>query len=494
MDVLQDIRSAVQQALDEGQTEKWFSDQLVAVLKRKGWWGGKDGSLRRLHTIYATNLQTALMAGRHRQAMEQIDRAPWAQYMAIRDHRSRPAHAAMHGQIFRLDSPAWAVVSPPCGYSCRCSARYLSDRELEKRGLKPAEDIQILERDPPGKVPVNPLTGDSPERWIQRGVSVPDHLNPGERLTLWADPGWDHLPGSDGAERALVDKLLAKAETLGDGIKMAVQAAYRRHGVKVAMPEIKTAAKGATAAPTWTMLEAEQASLDEIKRLGGERLDELLALVAPDNRLMSAVLSDSLKPGDVPMDALAWWRSAMLKRLAEVRPVGGKLPISNKTGKGKAVTERVAAKLPADWIDKIDASKPYSVQYSSTARGNHNGGTRKIVTDDGSTAEHEWIHAVQTGDLYLDGLFQREHGRRTNGDALEWLGSNYGRNEMGRRDKYVDVYFGKEYGDRGAKEMMTMSYQALLGEDGRANRWLALLLKNDPEMLRLALGALFHFK
>ena len=487
--------------------EKWFADQLVDVLKRKGWWGGKDGSLRRLHTIYATNLQTALMAGRHRQAMEQIDRAPWAQYMAIRDHRSRPAHAALHGHVFRIDSPAWACIAPPSGYNCfpaetivsglmelglktwysgpmvemetisgkrltvtanhpiltrrgwlradqvnetdsllshasgidaftsgivdhedtptraddcfnalavhgmrvvdiapfdfdgdainrkghihvagangvlldraisgsaqgvenrqfvgagdgsswslvgvtsslfdsgtaqpmlahdapdiamglpvfgshgatgdegvlvasqdiclqsvilgraslpcgaelsgdtfwsgldalpldalgftappagnaidpqhphncgpatsvlfgqlvdafpslitieqiryvrkfewsghvfdfetktglivanglivhncRCSARYLSDRELEKRGLKPAEDIQILEREPPGKKPVNPLTGATPQRWIQRGVSVPSKTKPGERDILWADPGWDTYP------------------------------------------------------------------------------------------------------------------------------------------------------------------------------------------------------------------------------------------------------------------------------------------------------------
>ena len=224
MDILHDIRGAVQQALDEGHHEKWFADQLVDVLKRKGWWGGKDGSLRRLHTIYATNLQTALMAGRHRQAMEQIDRAPWAQYMAIRDHRSRPAHAAMHGHIFRIDSPAWAVVSPPCGYSCRCSARYLSDRELERRGLTPSESVQILEREPPGKKPVNPLTGATPQRWIQRGVSVPSKTKPGERDILWADPGWDNIPGSDGAERALVDRLMAKATDLGDGVRMAVMA------------------------------------------------------------------------------------------------------------------------------------------------------------------------------------------------------------------------------------------------------------------------------
>ncbi len=252
LDVLADIKGAVQQAIDSGETEKWFKDRLVGVLQQKGWWGPgvsvdpvtleakiiQQGSLRRLQTIYRTNLQTAYMAGRHRQALEQIDRAPWAQYLAIRDQRSRPAHAALHGQVFRIDSPAWAVIAPANGYNCRCRARYLSDRELANRGLKPAEDVRILEREPPGRMkhdpltgepvgtrPLDPLTGETPDRWIQRGISVPDPLKPGERLTLWADPGWDHLPGSDGAERLLVDQVMAKATTLSDGIREAVTAA-----------------------------------------------------------------------------------------------------------------------------------------------------------------------------------------------------------------------------------------------------------------------------
>ena len=252
LDVLTDIKAAVQGAIDQGQTEKWFKDQLVEVLQRKGWWGKavtvdpdtmearviQQGSLRRLQTIYRTNLQSAYMAGRHRQALEQADRAPWAQYLAVRDAKTRPGHAALHGQVFALDSPAFAVIAPPNGYNCRCRARYLSDRELAARGLKPAEDVRVLEREPPGNRPVDPLTGETPARWLQRGVSVPDPLNPGERLIMWADPNWDHLPGSTGAERALVDKLMSTATQLGDGIKEAVLKELRRNGVLVAVPEV----------------------------------------------------------------------------------------------------------------------------------------------------------------------------------------------------------------------------------------------------------------
>lgn len=76
--------------------------------------------------------------------------------------------------------------------------RYCSDEDLKKRNLKPATDIQILEREPPGNKPVNPATGKSPQRWIQRGVSVPSKTNPGERDILWADPGWITSPAPTG--------------------------------------------------------------------------------------------------------------------------------------------------------------------------------------------------------------------------------------------------------------------------------------------------------
>lgn len=235
LDVLTDIKAAVQQAIDEGRTERWFRGELVGALQRKGWWGPavsvdpdtgearlvQQGSLRRLQTIYRTNLQAAYMAGRQRQALEQSARAPYAQYLAVRDSRTRPAHAALHGKVFRLDSPEWSVIAPPNGYNCRCRARYLSQRELDKRGLKPADDVRILERTPQ-QVPVDPVTGESPARILERGVSVADPKAKGGRATLWADRGWDHLPGSDGAERALVDEVMRKAKTLGDGILEAV--------------------------------------------------------------------------------------------------------------------------------------------------------------------------------------------------------------------------------------------------------------------------------
>lgn len=39
LDILEDIRSALQEALDDGKTDRWFRKELEPVLQKKGWWG-----------------------------------------------------------------------------------------------------------------------------------------------------------------------------------------------------------------------------------------------------------------------------------------------------------------------------------------------------------------------------------------------------------------------------------------------------------------------
>ena len=294
LDVLADIKGALQTAIDSGQTEKWFKDQLVETLKAKGWWGPavrvdpdtmearlvKQGSLRRLQTIYRTNLQSAYMAGRHRQALEQADRAPWAQYLAVMDSRTRPAHAALNGKVFRLDSAAWGVIAPGNGYNCRCRARYLSDRELADRGLAPAADVHILEREPPGRRPVDPLTGETPARWVQRGVSVADPTREGGRAVLYADPGWDHIPGSDGAERALAERVLARAGAIGPRTAAEVE----RRLLPVAAVTVPAALDQAAIPTPRRYPEADAARAFYAAAIGDRRTDRKMPLGRLTNR------------------------------------------------------------------------------------------------------------------------------------------------------------------------------------------------------------------
>lgn len=145
LDVLQDIRSALEAALKGGQTLEQFKKNLIPTLQAKGWWGrqivvdskggaevAKLGSPARLATIYRTNMQSAYMAGRYQALAESTDSHPYWEYVAVMDARTRPSHAAMNGRVFRHDDPIWNTAWPPCGFNCRCRVRPRSERSLAR--------------------------------------------------------------------------------------------------------------------------------------------------------------------------------------------------------------------------------------------------------------------------------------------------------------------------------------------------------------------------
>ena len=41
IDILEDMRNAIDEALAQGKTFEWFKDELEPMLARKGWWGSK---------------------------------------------------------------------------------------------------------------------------------------------------------------------------------------------------------------------------------------------------------------------------------------------------------------------------------------------------------------------------------------------------------------------------------------------------------------------
>ncbi len=129
MDVLADIRSEVERALEEGLTEKQFADALEPRLRAKGWWGRKFvadpdgvirkaqlGSPRRLKTIYRTNMRVAQAVSAHRFQMETADFNPYWQYLTLDDNLVRDSHRALHGRVFRYDDPIWQIIYPPNGW------------------------------------------------------------------------------------------------------------------------------------------------------------------------------------------------------------------------------------------------------------------------------------------------------------------------------------------------------------------------------------------
>lgn len=205
LDLLSDIRGALETALQEGQTLKQFIAALQPTLESQGWWGKQVivdsdgvgelvqlGSPRRLKTIYQTNLQSAYMAGRKAEMEQTTETHPYWMYVAILDGKTRPSHRALHGQVFRHDDPIWSAIYPPNGFNCRCRVVALSEAAVKRRGLKIVssdgrmftETVETGIDKRTGEVRTAPVTG----------IRTTDAA--GKPITFRTDPGFNHAPGT----------------------------------------------------------------------------------------------------------------------------------------------------------------------------------------------------------------------------------------------------------------------------------------------------------
>lgn len=213
-DVLQAIHGEVERATKDGIAFEQFAKTLRPRLQDLGWWGKKEvldgdtgeltkvqlGSMRRLRTIFHSNVQTAYMAGRYKRFVDNVQMRPYWRYVAILDGRTRPHHRALHGKVWRWDDPIWQVIWPPNGWGCRCRVEALSEKEFQALGI-PLEDgtgsISVVD------VPVNKEGKTVPVKEVR----YTDEL--GRPQVFRPDPTWDFNPGADYARRNTIVKTLA---------------------------------------------------------------------------------------------------------------------------------------------------------------------------------------------------------------------------------------------------------------------------------------------
>lgn len=155
LDLLEDVRKSLVDALAKNWTFEQWQAQIAPTMQAKGWWGKQirvdaDGNARsvqlgsphRLKTIYETNISNAYERGRNPPPTErELLLRPYAMYSAIRDNRTRPAHAALHGRVFRRDDPIWSAIQPKNGYRCRCTSINLSAGQVTRGGYTPIDDL-----------------------------------------------------------------------------------------------------------------------------------------------------------------------------------------------------------------------------------------------------------------------------------------------------------------------------------------------------------------
>lgn len=195
MDVLVDIHDALKKSLGDGGTFSQFLDDIEPVLQKKGWYGrgfivdrptgeitGKRLDAHRLQTVFETNMQSSYMSGRYKQFIENVEDRPYWEYVAVMDSRTRPAHRALHGRVFRYDDPAWGAFWPPNGYRCRCRVKALSGDDVAARGINVTDSAGYL-------TDIEVPAGGG------RTATVTSFKAPGMQHAFAPDPGFNFNPG-----------------------------------------------------------------------------------------------------------------------------------------------------------------------------------------------------------------------------------------------------------------------------------------------------------
>ncbi len=148
LDVLQDTRDALEDALQNGIPYSQFKKDFKKVLNSHGWDGVKEiadssGAITgvkfddpwRMRTIYRTNMQSAYSAGHYKTQVETADVFPYWEYDAVGDRRTRPSHLELDGAVFRADDPFWDTFYPPNGFNCRCTVNTLTEDDVQASGV-----------------------------------------------------------------------------------------------------------------------------------------------------------------------------------------------------------------------------------------------------------------------------------------------------------------------------------------------------------------------
>lgn len=196
LDLLGDIRSALDKALAKGMTLQEFTRQLRPELQRRGWWGEQEqvdpktgekklvqlGSPQRLRTIYQTNMRQAQAAGRWERMERTRAERPYLRYVCLVDGLERKEHREWHNTVLPADDPWWDTHSPPNGWGCRCRIQQLSERELARLRAHPVlgKDLKTVAPEDVPRIYENPRTG--------ARVRVPRGIDPGFEYNPGAEP------------------------------------------------------------------------------------------------------------------------------------------------------------------------------------------------------------------------------------------------------------------------------------------------------------------
>ncbi len=150
---LKDVHGLLGQAMYEGKGLRDVTPELQKLLDKYGGQVKLHGTTGRAKSAYKDLVlrnatQGAFAQGRYAEMFSDdwMQLAPFWKYVAVRDARTRPTHAALHGRVFRKDDLSARKYLPPWQHQCRCQAVSMSLEEFEQGGHQTTngDDVQHL--------------------------------------------------------------------------------------------------------------------------------------------------------------------------------------------------------------------------------------------------------------------------------------------------------------------------------------------------------------
>jgi SPP1 gp7 family putative phage head morphogenesis protein len=137
------MKGSLEKAMAEGTSFADWAKQAQGIIN--GYGGGirlhgtgPDGKVAPWYAdlVFRNATQGAFAGGRYTAmfSSERVHFAPYVQYRAILDARTRPEHRALNGRVFRKDDPTARRFFPPSAHNCRCYLIDMDETDFEDGG------------------------------------------------------------------------------------------------------------------------------------------------------------------------------------------------------------------------------------------------------------------------------------------------------------------------------------------------------------------------
>ena len=129
---IEQVKQSLVKALAEGKSFREWQQALTPEMLALPW--------HYQETVFRTAMLSSYNGAKWTHFRAHVGRRPILRYIAINDHRTRPAHHALHGLMMPVDEERWQQLAPPLGFNCRCTMVSLSDKQAKALGYSGAPE------------------------------------------------------------------------------------------------------------------------------------------------------------------------------------------------------------------------------------------------------------------------------------------------------------------------------------------------------------------